>query len=341
MMVSLDESLYCIIRVIFKQAPEKEGVFMNYASNRDKLWEVVKERVSIRHVSKHKNPDGSIDVDGNLKLWNDIMEYFDQIPLWEDGAPGYDDRDLRQTQPYMVFIPAPAQEENRGTIIVAHGGGFTTRTGCEGFHVAEYFNRAGFAVAILSYRIKPYSRRDAIADMHRAIRLLRKRKEELGISDKVAVMGFSAGGMLAGNCATHFDYGISESEDVTEHYSCRPDAAVIGYGAISFVSFPCGFIKNPFVEGGKEEELYLAPEKNITTETPPFFIWQTNSDDPRLSMCLAKELADYHIPFELHCFPEGVHGLALADGNNDLNLKIPHIMHWSMLCAEWLEEIGL
>jgi hypothetical protein len=128
--------------------------------------------------------------------------------------------------------------------------------------------------------------------------------------------------------------------DIMEHFSCRPDAAVIGYGAISFTSFPSGFMKNPFIDKNKAEELYLAPEKNITIETPPFFIWQTNSDDPRFSMYLAKELADYFIPFELHCFPDGIHGLALADGNNDLDEKIPHIMHWSTLCTEWLEGLG-
>ena len=313
---------------------------MNYEKNRALLTKVVSERTSIRHVSKHRKPDGSIDIEGNLKLWNDIMEEFDQIPLWENGAPGYDDRDSMQTQPYIVFIPSIVTKANRGTIIIAHGGGFETRTGCEGFHVAEYFNRAGFATAILTYRLKPYTRRDAMADMQRAVRILRARKDELGISDKIAVMGFSAGGMLAGNCATHFDYGRKDDHDEVEHYSCRPDAAVVGYGAISFTSFPTGFMRNPFIDPDKAEEIYLAPEKNITVETPPFFIWQTNSDDPRFSMYLAKELADYKIPFELHCFPGGIHGLALADGNNDLHETHPHIMHWSMLCAEWLEELG-
>ncbi len=312
---------------------------MKEQKNREELARVVRERASIRHVSKHRKQDGSIDYEGNLNLWKDLMEQFDKIPLWENGAPGVD-KDQEQAQPYLVFVPSESKNADKGTIIVAHGGGFETRTGCEGFHVAEYFNRAGFAVAILTYRLKPFTRRDAMADMQRAIRILRARKEKFGISDKIAVMGFSAGGMLSGNCATHFDYGRKDADDSIEHFSCRPDAAVIGYGAISFASFPSGFHKNPLIDPCKEEELYLAPEKNITTETPPFFIWQTNSDDPRFSMYLAKELADYHIPFELHCFPGGIHGLALADGNNDLEEKHPHIMHWSTLCVEWLEELG-
>ena len=83
---------------------------------------------------------------------------------------------------------------------MAHGGGFESRTGCEGVNVADYFVKAGFNAAILTYRLKPYTRYDAIADMQRAIRILRSREDELNITDKIAVMGFSAGGMLSGNC---------------------------------------------------------------------------------------------------------------------------------------------
>ena len=313
---------------------------MNYEQNRSILTETVSAKTSIRHVSKHRKPDGTIDVEGNLKIWNSVTERFEQIRLWEEGAPGYDGRDLLQPEPSIIFIPAPKSAKKRGTIIVAHGGGFETRTGCEGIHVGDFFNRAGFAVAILTYRLKPYTRFDAIADMQRAIRVLRSRAGEFGVSDKVAVMGFSAGGMLSGNCATHYDSGIKDANDPIERFSCRPDAAVIGYGAFTFVSFPGGFMNNPFTDKERAEKLYLAPEKNITHDTPPFFIWQTISDDPRNSFVLASALTDAGIPFELHCFPDGVHGLAMADGNNDLDLNIPHVAHWGELCAEWLEELG-
>lgn len=311
-----------------------------FERNREALTAIVSEKTVIRHVSKHRNADGSIDVKGNLELWNNALVDFNVMPLWENGAPGYDTRDLLQPQPSIVFVPAPESSSRRGTVVVAHGGGFETRTGCEGMHVADYFNRAGFATAILTYRLKPYSRYDAIADMQRAIRLLRANREDMNISGKVAVMGFSAGGMLSGNCATHFDEGDATSEDPIERFSCRPDAAVVGYGAFSNVSFPGGFMQDPFDDEDRSEKLYLAPEKNITEKTPPFFIWQTNGDDPRHSMNLAWELTDRGIPFELHCFPQGVHGLALADGNNDLALEIPHVAHWSALCAEWLKELG-
>lgn len=319
-----------------------------YEGNYDILKQVCEEKSVIRHVSKHRNSDGTMDIEGNLKLWNAAIARFEQIPLWEDGAPGYDDRDPLQPQPSIIFVPAQGVQEVKGTVIVAHGGGFETRTGCEGIHVAKYFADAGFNAAILTYRLKPYTRLDCMADMHRAIRLLRSRKEELGISNQIAAMGFSAGGMLSANCATHFDLGDPDAADPVERQSCRPDAAVLGYGAFAFRGMTEGFFADPFGDHtrnpfgrNRQELVYLAPECNITLETPPFFIWQTNSDDPRHSFVLGQALTAVGIPFEMHLFPEGVHGLALADGDNDLAMNIPHVARWADLCAEWLREQGI
>lgn len=316
-----------------------------FESNYTTLAQVCGERSVIRHISRHRNPDGSFDIDGNLKIWNDAIARFQQIPLWEAGAPGFDGQDPRQPQPSIVFVPAQNRQNPGGTVIVAHGGGFESRTGCEGMHVAKWFSDAGFNTAILTYRLKPYSRWDAMADMQRAIRLLRSKREALHITDKVAVMGFSAGGMLSANCATHFDQGDPAAPDAVQRQSCRPDAAVLGYGAFAMAGLPQGLFADPFADktrnpfaSTRQEQVYFAPEVNITLDTPPFFIWQTNSDDPRHAFTLGQALTAVGIPFEMHLFPQGVHGLALADGNNDLSMNIPHITHWATLCAEWLRE---
>lgn len=312
-------------------------------NNYEVLTKIVEEKAVIRHVSKHRNPDGSMDIAGNLKLWNDAVARFETIKLW-DKTPNFDDRDPNQIEPNIIFIPNQ-KGIKRGTILVACGGGFETRTGCEGFNIAKKFVDEGFNCAILTYRLKPYGRKDAMDDMQRAIRLLRYKKDELNITDKICCMGFSAGGMLSGNCATHFDYGNSESEDSVERQSSRPDMIVMGYGAFCFAGIPGGFfcdpfsdmIRNPFFKD-KAELLYYSPEVNITRETPPFFIWQTNSDDPRNSFTMGSALTAMGIPFEMHLFPEGVHGLALADGNNDLNMDIPSVAQWVNLCVNWLNN---
>lgn len=314
-----------------------------YEKNVELLKKAVEADAVIRPVSKHRKADGSLDIEGNLKIWNQAMEPFEKTKLWEKGTPGYDDRDPLQPEPYLVLIPAPQKEARRGTILIAHGGGFTWRTGCEALNVAWYFHQAGFCTAILCYRLVPYSRFDAIADMQRAIRILRSKQEEWKLGEKVAVMGFSAGGMLSGNCATHFDNGDFENPDPVERFGSRPDAAIIGYGAMTAVSFPKPFgirQEDPMMGNGIREKMYLSIEKNVTCDTPPMFIWQTMSDDGRLGICLAKALQDAEVPYELHIFTPGVHGLGMADGKNDLAMNVPHITHWGELCSEWLKEFG-
>lgn len=318
-----------------------------YQENYIELKKVVEEDAVVINVSRHRNPDGTMNRKLNMDTWNEAVERFDYIPLWPEGqTPNFDDRDPLQKEPSLIFVPAQNVAEKTGTVIVSCGGGFSTRTGCEGFNVAKYFADQGFNTAILSYRLQPYGRKDALDDIQRAIRLIRSKKDELGVTDKVVCMGFSAGGMLSGNAGTHFDAGDPEAEDPIEKESCRPDGVVIGYGAFAFAGLPGGFfvdpfgdqIRNPFF-ASKEELIYYSPEVNITREVPPFFIWQTNSDDPRNSFTLGQALTAVGIPFEMHLFPEGVHGLAMADGHNDLAMDLPHVHKWGDLCADWLKKL--
>jgi len=275
----------------------------------------------------------------NHGIWNRTIAQFEQIPLWND-VPNWND-EVDQPEPNLIFLPAQT-ETPRGTVIVAHGGAFVMRAGHEGFVTARRFLEFGFNVAVLTYRLAPYTRMDALADMSRAIRVLRAMKDELHITDKIAVMGFSAGGMLSGNAATHYDGGDPDADCPIERQSSRPDAAVLCYGAFAGSSYPGQMLAfDPFTDANRAERVYLATEKNITVDTPPFFIWQTISDDPRHGIALAKELTDCGVPFELHMFPDGHHGVGLGDGNNDGGECFPHLAHWSMLAGEWLAMQGL
>lgn len=311
--------------------------FIAYDDNIPLLKNRVETHAFIRNISKHRLPDGTLDVEGNLKLWNDGMQGFVKTPLWEK-TPGWREDTHLQGEPYLVFVPG---NPGSPTILIAHGGGFSWRTGCEGPNVAWYFHQAGYNTAILSYRLLPYDRYASMADMQRAIRLLRARKEEFGIGEKIVVMGFSAGGMICGNCATHFDNGSQTAPDLVQQMSSRPDACVIGYGAMSEVSFPQPFMmeqpEHSLFGDTPKDKFYLATEKNVRPDSPPFFIWQTLSDDGRHGLCLAKALQDAGVPYELHIFEGGVHGLGLADGENDLNANVPHIAEWGKLCTGWLD----
>ena len=90
----------------------------------------------------------------------------------------------------------------------------------------------------------------------------------------------------------------------------------------------------------RAEKLYIAPEKNVTPDTPPFFIWQTISDDPRNAFVLAGALTEAGVPFDLHCFETGHHGVGLADGRCDDGYCDEHLRKWADLCASWLRVHG-
>lgn len=311
-----------------------------YEENQGILKELVESGAVLWPDAVQKKPDGTLDLTANKTLWNKAVARFQAIPLWEEGAPGFDGRDPDQIQPCLVFVPGLGQDRPRGTVVVSHGGAFLCRAGHEGFHTAWSFAKAGFNVAVLTYRLSPYTRLDAMADLQRAIRLLRHRAGELRITQRIAVLGFSAGGMLSGNCATHYDGGDPAAADPVERQSCRPDAAVLCYGAFATTAFPGGMFVSPFAPTAEERamKLYLSPENNVTADTPPFFIWQTISDDPRNSFVLGSALTQAGVPFELHCFDEGYHGVGLADGANDSGFRGEHLMHWAELCAEWLKK---
>ena len=110
---------------------------------------------------------------------------------------------------------------------------------------------------------------------------------------------------------------------------------------MSEVSFPQPFmmeqLEHSLFGDTPKDKFYLATEKNVRPDSPPFFIWQTLSDDGRHGLCLAKALQDAGVPYELHIFEGGVHGLGLADGENDLNANVPHIAEWGKLCTGWLD----
>ena len=310
-----------------------------YENNNVILQQVIDDGSLIWSSEEQHKVSGSEAVKANHSIWNATINRFQQIKLWENGTPNFKD-DVAQPEPNIIFFPCEGKEV-RGTILVSHGGAFVMRAGHEGFYTAYKFQKMGYNVAVLTYRLVPYTRGDALDDCLRAIRVLRYKKDELGISDKIAVMGYSAGGMLSGNAATHYDLGDDEAEDPIERMSSRPDGAVLCYGAFAESSYPGGMFVNPFDKQKRDDRVFFAVEKNVDINTPPLFIWQTISDDPRNGMALAKELTDYGVPFELHFFPDGHHGVGLADGYNDENANYPHLAHWSMLAGEWLEMQGL
>jgi len=224
-------------------------------------------------------------------------------------------------------------------MIVAPGGGYGHRAAHEGYPVAKWLNSIGISAVVLNYRVTPYKHPIPLGDAQRAIRLVRYHADKWNIDpNRVGILGFSAGGHLASTAGTHFDLGNNESEDPIENMSCRPDVMVLCYPVITMRNHTHGESKLNLLGESPDPELInlLSNETQITENTPPAFIWHTADDasvDVENSLLFTVGLSRNKVPFDLHVFESGRHGLGLAEDH--LEAKA-----WPSLCEAWLRKRG-
>lgn len=261
-------------------------------------------------------------------------------PLWPGGAPGALGNEAADIPAIALYRPEPAVRTG-AAIVVCPGGGYGGLAEHEGHPVALWLNRLGITAAVLRYRLGPRYRHPApLQDAQRAVRTIRARAAEWNLDPKrIGILGFSAGGHLASTAATHFAPGTADSPDPVERVSSRPDLAVLLYPVITMAE--------PFTHRGSVRNLLgpepdpalldlLSNDRRVTRETPPTFLFHTAEDTavpPQNSLVFAAALARNGVPFELHLYEKGRHGVGLAE--NDPVLKT-----WPGRCADWLRLHG-
>lgn len=260
-------------------------------------------------------------------------------PLWEGAAP-LAQGEGSEHAPWLKLHLLPEAEKRAGLVIVCPGGAYQVRAEHEADPIAEWLNSIGISAAVLHYRVKPYQYPVPLLDAKRAVRLVRHHAAEWGIKpDRIAMLGFSAGGHLVSTIGTHYDGGDAASDDPVERYSSRPDALVLCYPVITF--------QEPFTHAGSvesnlgpapDEELIelLSNELQVNSDTPPTFLWHTAEDvavPPENSMMFAMALSKHKVPFELHIYEEGEHGVGLSH-------HVPDTAQWTTQCEKWLRRLG-
>jgi acetyl esterase/lipase len=259
----------------------------------------------------------------------------EKIALWPGATPGAAVDDFKPTLTKFL-LPG---DEARGAVIVAPGGGYGGQAAHEGEPVARFFNEQGYHAFVLLYRVTPHRNPEPLMDAARAVRLVRANAADWKVKpDKIAVLGFSAGGHLMGSLAVFFDGGDAASDDPVARISSRPDAAVLCYPVISSGKFAhVGSFENLLgKESTPEQRETMSLEKHVRPDTPPTFLWSTSDDSGvpvENSLLFAMALREKGIPFEMHVFPHGPHGLGLAP-------KDPVVSQWAPLCAQWLKGMG-
>lgn len=261
------------------------------------------------------------------------------IALWADGAPGALGTDSFDIPTISVY--RPGANATGAAMVICPGGAYQNLADYEGHAIAVWLNTLGVTGVVLKYRLGPrYHYPAQWQDVSRAIRTVRARAAEWGVDPaRVGVIGFSAGGHLASTIATHFDTGNPAAADPVERQGSRPDLAVLAYPVITMEAgvTHAGSRRNLLGDNPPAPLVaLLSNETQVTARTPPTFLFHT-ADDPVVpvenSERFAAALRRAHVPFELHIFAHGPHGVGLAEGD-------PVLHAWTGLLESWLRGRG-
>lgn len=272
-----------------------------------------------------------------------LAQTTNSFPLWPNGATGAlgtTDKDIPTLTPYL-----PSSDRATGAaIIICPGGGYGSLAHHEGEDYARFLNESGIAGFVLKYRLgsSGYRHPVMLQDAARAIRTVRTRAAEWNVDPKrVGIMGSSAGGHLASTLLTHFDGGQPEAADAIDRQSSRPDLGILCYAVITMGQYTHQGSKNNLLGKDPSPELVhdLSNELQVTSNTPPCFIWHTWEDNAvpvENSLQFAEALRKAGVPFDLHIYQKGPHGLGLGTRDWEPAKRHP----WTGDCVFWLKAQG-
>lgn len=254
-----------------------------------------------------------------------------KIYLWPERTAPYTEFSPEQEQPSLTEYVVPGA---KCAMIVCPGGAYAMKAPHEGAPIAEMLAKDGISAYVLDYRVAPCHYETPLNDAKRAIRVVRSMGYE-----QVGILGFSAGGHLTCTSAIQHDSGNSDAEDPIDRISSRPDVFVPCYPVVSLAAYRHqGSLENLLGEHANDYALIrrFSNELHVTADTPPAFIWHTANDASvpvEESIMLARALAAAMVPFELHIFPNGPHGMGLAEDD-------PIVGQWPGLLCKWLHSRG-
>ena len=286
------------------------------------------------------------------------------IDLWPKGAPGAPAGGLKETvnerstdpqltdravfgisRPRMaVFRPS---RPNGAAVLITPGGGYRwVVVDKEGYELGRWLLARGYTVFVLFYRLPgegwSAGPNVVLQDSQRAMRLIRHRAASFGIDpERVAAMGFSAGGHACADLAARFTTPVYDAVDQADSLSARPFVAAPIYPVISMSA--------PMAHAGSRDKLIGAtasaaletahsPHLNIPANAPPHFILHAEDDDVvpvENALVLRAALRAKNIPVETHLFTHGGHGFGLRK-----TVGKP-VEAWPDLFATWAHSQGL
>jgi acetyl esterase/lipase len=273
------------------------------------------------------------------------------VELWPEGVPGLRADAAPETirngwvtgvhRPSLRLFPADGANTTGTFVLVCPGGGYSgTAEGKEGDEIAHWLAGLGIDTAVLRYRTKEYGHPAPLQDVQRAIRLVRSRPDEFGVRASVlGVMGFSAGGHLAGSAAVLHGAPEGRTDAPIDAVDARPNFAVLVYPVVTMdPAFGHAGSRDNLVGVQPSEDLvdFYSLEKQVAVTTPPLFIVSTVDDKTvpvANSVALFTAAQRIGVPVEMHLYETGPHGIGIREEH-------PAARLWPRALEAWLERRG-
>lgn len=262
----------------------------------------------------------------------ETVHFADNLPMkiYEQGT-------FSSTKKPLLIPFLSADPSSHDNVIIFPGGGYDhISLEKEGKQIANALNHEGFNAFVLDYRVAPVHRVEILRDAVRAVQFVRfYNRIQNRDMQKLAVMGFSAGGHLAITEAEHWKEILTGDDDIARESGC-PDALILCYPVITF-SEPFAhsgsrqnFLGTDDAERNELQEMYSA-EKQVSPDLPPVFIWHCQGDASvpvQNSLLLDDALTKAGVDHKLTVYSGGAHGLGLAAELDRINEWFPNSVNW-------------
>ncbi|MEO7306112.1 MAG: alpha/beta hydrolase [Ferruginibacter sp.] len=277
------------------------------------------------------------------------------IPLWPEGKKPnfngkkvtdsiFNERIWRTGTPGIYAFTVPKGINTGTTVMICPGGGYERISYIyNGFTFAKWFNSLGINVFVLIYRLPAQTdlqqrQLAPLQDAQRAMRIIRANAVKWNLrTDKIGVMGISAGSHVATTLGTHLE-DVSAIKDSLDTISSRPDFMILLSPVITMGKYAHPTSRKLFIGPDTNKAIIekYSNELQVTSSTPPAFIVHALNDSSvnvRNSVLFYEALLDKKVNASIHIFPQGGHGIRLDDNPGSTDL-------WLDLLEKWMKEMN-
>lgn len=244
--------------------------------------------------------------------------------------------------------PEVDMDRVRPSILICPGGGYGFTSDREAEPVALALAAEGYNAFVLRYSVSPSQYPQQLLEVSATVAYVRRMAKIWHVdTDKIIVCGFSAGGHLAGHLGVSWQEQFIQDALELKEAENKPNGMILGYPVITSGTFAHErSFRNLLGESYEMDKEKVSLELLVNELTPPAFIWHTFEDQAvpvENSMLFAQALKKYNIPFELHIYPKGGHGLSLCDQRTakpDTDYLVnTHVGTWFRLAIEWMNQL--